>query len=354
MFNFTTQTVYNNIATSGTDQNVWISENGKPEVRIGNTRFNKDNVLSIYKRTATPESLAKVTFDMSKVAYSDTSAPAEKTGRIVLYIRLSMNSQDSFYANAFVYKGKPLYVEFSIKKGETKEQIAKRVVNNAKKYFLFTLGSEQLIQVSANNGEVTFEGVNGYQQFTTAKLQLFDPSARVIDCCAEQGEYIDVITGVKAIYSLGSDGTPNVDETKKLGEDGTQESIADNEVPIYPGLEAFGDYNWIIHNLRLPTSANTGFYAVNKEEMPSVGKTYNQYIIKMCAKRLGVSGEGVGSEITSVTTHVLYVASDQDSKIQSALTTIAPVEGIVAVSEKPYGKATPTATPTSGSTDATE
>jgi hypothetical protein len=48
MFNFTTQTVYNTISTSGANKNMWVSANSKkPALRIGNTRFDAADVLDI-------------------------------------------------------------------------------------------------------------------------------------------------------------------------------------------------------------------------------------------------------------------------------------------------------------------
>jgi len=49
-----------------------------------------------------------------------------------------MGSQDSFYANDLVYKGKPLYIEFPILATDTAEAIATRIVKIANKYMLFT------------------------------------------------------------------------------------------------------------------------------------------------------------------------------------------------------------------------
>jgi hypothetical protein len=74
-----------------------------------------------------------------------------------------MNSQDSFYANPFVYKGKPFFIEFPIKDSDTATTAAARLVKIADKYLLFT-AQEKILNVSANSGVVTFEGVNGYQQ----------------------------------------------------------------------------------------------------------------------------------------------------------------------------------------------
>ena len=76
---------------------------------------------------------------------------------------------------------------------------------------------------------------------------------------------------------------------------------------ITPGIEAFCDYNWIIHNLRIPTLANTDFWSVNKGEMPVPGGKYIQYIFRMCKRRDGIAGEAVGQRVTSLTTHVFYV-----------------------------------------------
>lgn len=339
MFNFTTQTILNSVGS-----NVIVSEGKNPVVRIGNIRFKKPQIIEVFRKKATPENLAEVTFDLDAVDYSGTNEAAEKTGRIVLYLSLSMSSQDALYANDFVYKGKPLYIEFSIKKGETPASIATKVKNNAEKYFLFTMGSEKILTVTKDGSKVTFKGVNGYQQITTAKLQVFNPSAKVIDCCSNQGDYEDVVVGVQGVYYLDSDGKVQVQAGKKF--DGSVVNIESNEVVIKPGLEAFGDYNWIIHNLRLPTCANTSFFSPNKEEMPVVGQTYNQYTIRICADREGISGSVVGAKVTSVTTHVFYVATPYVSTFETALA--KALDGVSiednAKDSNPYGVNTTTTT----------
>jgi len=119
--------------------------------------------LTLQVKKPTPESFASVTFDMSKIKIDDADTTKELTGRIVLYITLSMNSQDSFYANDLVYKGKPIFIEFPVKKGDTPAVIAAKVVKNANKYFALTVGNEKIVNVTSNGGNVTIEGVNGYQ-----------------------------------------------------------------------------------------------------------------------------------------------------------------------------------------------
>lgn len=323
MFNFTTQSVYNNIVKATPQQiknktvknpNLIVenTEGKAPYLRIGNTRFNKSDILSIVVKTPTIENLAEVTFNMEKILIPNDSTDNEITARIVLYVGLSMNDQSAFYANSFVYKGKPLYIEFSVKKTDTAANVAKKVKANADKYFLLTLGTEKILDVTVNGSEVKFTGVNGYQQIKTAKLQKFDPNGKVVDCCTNQGEYYDVITGVPVIYTTDVNGEAHT-TNKKLYPDGTVDNISTaDEVAIAPGIEAFGDYNWIMHNLRLPTAAN--YYpwspANRMGEMPVPGQQYTQIIVRMLKERDGIMGEIVGARGTSVTTHVFYVAGN--------------------------------------------
>jgi hypothetical protein len=318
MFNFTTQTVYNEIkTTAGAGRNVWLSDGAKPALRIGNTRFDAANIECIQVKLPTKESLASVTFDMADAIPSEGST----TGRIVLYVGLSMNSQDSFYANDYVYKGKPLFIEFPVSSTDSPDVVATRVKKIAAKYLLFSMGSEKILDVTADTtaadadtnvdakGTVTFTGVNGYQQIKKAVLQLWNPEAVTVDCCTTSGTYEDKVIGVPVVYTTSADGTVTTTETK-VDADGNVVGLASNEVAIAPGLEAFGDYNWIIHNLRLPTLANTNFWAPTKKmgEMPVPGQVYTQFIITIKKERDGIMGEIVGARGTSVTTHVLYVA----------------------------------------------
>lgn len=322
MFSFTTQTVYNQISTSGAHKNL-IDNSGNsktPSLRIGNTRFDATDITSIQIKAPTAEQLAAITFDMADVI----PQTGETTARIVLYLGLSMGSQDSFYSNALVYKGKPFYVEFPVKSTDTADAVAKKVKAIADKYILFQTGEkDKILDVSytatpANDpdpavGTVTFTCVNGYQLIKKAALQSYDPKAYTIDCCSDQGDFVDIKVGVPVIYKIVDGAVKTKDSDGKqyfINEAGEEQELGADQIAILPGLEAFGDYNWIIHNLRLPTAANTGFWSPSKQadELPIVGQTYTQFIITMCVDRDGIAGTVVGDRATSVTTHVLYVA----------------------------------------------
>ena len=322
MFNFTTQTIFNtvNVATVADirdgkavkDYNVvdGTSETAKPEVRFGNVRFDAANVESIAVAHHTDENLAKVTFDMSKLV--DSSEDKQKGSyRIALYLGLSMNSQDSFYANDLVYKGKPLYIEFPVKGTESAKTIASRVVGIAKKYMLL-VAQERILNIRVEDEtKVVIEAVNGYQQLKVADLQKYDPAAAKVSCCGETGDYVTIIHGVPVVWTATLEDGVTVGE-KKVDGDGQYVELENDEVAIEPGLEAFLDYNWIMHNLRLPTLANTNIWAPTKNEQPVVGGKYNQYIIRLCKERDGIAGEILGQRATTVTTHVLYVLDNEN------------------------------------------
>ena len=337
MFNFTTQTIFNSIVKT-TENDIRdkkapkgyniITKNGAkgPELRIGNIRFNKDNVLDIQIKNHTVESLAKVEFDLDKVislVTADSKDVQEGNYRIMIYLGLSMNSQDSFYANDFVYKGKPLFIEFPVQASDDATAIGKRIVKIANKYMLF-VAQDKILNITENEGKVTFEGVNGYQLIKKIILQKYDPNAKQIDCCNNNGDFVTIMSGVPVTYTTDATTGEVTIGTQTLDMDGLRD-LADNEVAIEPGLEAFGDYNWIIHNLRLPTLANTYFWAVTKSEMPVVGGEYTQFIIRICAERDGIGGEVVGQRATSVTTHVLYVL-DQGTNVATVKAELAKLK----------------------------
>ena len=345
MFEFTTQTIYNSITVktdaqvkAGAKANVITSTDSKtPAIRIGNTRFNANDIASISVKNPTDEYLAEVEFDLSEALIEDDDVK-ETTGRIALYLGLSMSSQDSLYANDLVYKGKPLFIEFPIKKDDTADVLAQNVKKIADKYMLFMFQDKILnVEVTSSAevpgqggadptpavGKVKFVGVNGYQQIKKAVLQVYDTSIKPLDCCTNLEGFVDKIVGVPVIYTI-DDGVMTPTEKVFDGVTDGGRDLAENEVAILPGIEAFGDYNWIIHNLRLPTLANTHFWSptVQAGEMPVVGGKYTQFTIEMRVDNVGIAGEAVGQRHTSTTKHVLYVAGEC-AKDSSVTTTAA-------------------------------
>lgn len=267
MFQFTTTTVISENKDLTTGLVKFEGAEGVLKVKRLND-FKKDNIEAVYKRTATDPKFAKVKF-----ASLPTTAGFY---RIALYVRLS-GSQNSYYSNDFVFKGKPFYIEFEVKSGESAATVAKKIATNAKKYILMVYEND-LLKITADSSAVTIEAIDEYQRITKADLEKYDDD--------------------KEAYVVQSSAT--VEEV---------------------GAEGFGTYTHLMKDLRLPTAANTRWTAIARDEMPVPGVKYNQYTLVYCVNRGIMGGDAVGEVVKSRTTHVFYVADSLATDFENALTT---------------------------------
>lgn len=102
-----------------------------------------------------------------------------------------------------------------------------------------------------------------------------------------------------------------------------------------------GTYEYVLHNLRMPTSANYRFTSTSAEEMPIKGQKYTQYSFSYTVPRPGLGGvSAAGQAIHSTTVHTLYVAAgdngcdDKFTANESGLT-------IEAIAAETYAKELP-------------
>lgn len=290
MFKFSTNTVVNN------GENVTlVPSNGTAEaIRINRNTLKLANIVGIYKTPHVDDVKFQVTVDLSKLyettgeGQNQTTTPKSKVGRIYLYIKLS-DSQNSYYSNDFVFKGKPFYIEFPIKANA--KDTAAEVVKVVKKY-LNMVYEYPLVDVSVGNNnsgnggsddrdKVILKGTDEYQIVSECKLQYYDESAKAYDCCdGVFGDYVDVENAV----TINAQGNPG-----------------------------FGTYRYMIKNLRLPTAANTRWNRIVTDETPTYGAKYNQYIIKYCANRGIMGSDAVGEVTKSLTNHVFYIEDGYDT-----------------------------------------
>lgn len=308
MFQFTTTTIVNSLKDYNFPNNDLITE-----IKEGNTvkgihikrdfKFLADNVEAIYKRAATDPVLGQLTIDLTGVT-APTAATGDRVFRIALYIKLS-GSQNSYYANNLLFKGKPFYIEFLWKVGETAANVAKKVVKNAKKYQQMVY-ENALLDVSESAGVVTIDATDEYQVFSKAELQGWD-------------------------QTLGAwqEGSP-------VGAFATLDTIdADNDnytgtilTLVRQGKEGFGTYRNMIKDYRLPTAANTRWTKIIQDETPVVGAKYNQYTIEYCVNRGLMGGAAVGQQVKSKTTHVFFVNQALASEFETQLAKIGTVTTI--------------------------
>lgn len=303
MFQFTTTNVINANTDCTTGLELWTAQNakdGKPaSLNVKrHLNFKKPNVVSITKAAYVEPKNGKVTLDLSTL-----NATADGgTFRIAMYIRLTMRSQNSYYSNDLVFKGKPLYIEFVWKKDQTADKVAEQVAKNVKKYFL-TVYEKPIVKVTNTGNNVVIECTDEYQRFTKVDIEKY-----VAFDEPYQGGY-EVVVSAKTEEDEEYDGANKIEQ----------------------GVEGFGTYAWILHNLRLPTGNRLGLGAINQDESPILGAKYNQYIIKYCVNRGIMGGDAVGEVTKSLTTHVFFVNQDVATEFELALATIAPEAGIETV-----------------------
>ena len=304
MFQFTTTNVINSNVDLTSGKPLWSAQDAtsdKPASfnvkRVNN--FKGDCVSAIYKAEAVDPEMAKVTIDLSQI-----NGTEGETYRLNIYIGLTQASQDSRYSNDLTFKGKPISVDFVF---TTAEKSAESLVKTINKYDLLVYGSK-LLNVTHSGTFVTIEATTEYQRFKKVNIEKFDSEAHF-----GMGEY----TVVRSL--------------EDLDEKDSNAAVTETEEGYFVGKEGFGTYSYLLHNLRLPTSARTAAFATNQDETPVLGAKYNQYTIHYCVNRGPLGMNAVGDTVKSVTTHVFFVKSDLASDFEAALNKVAPTNGIQTV-----------------------
>jgi hypothetical protein len=307
MFQFTTTTIVNSLKDYNFPNNDLITEVKDGSTVVGihikrDFKFLKDNVEAIYKREASDPVLGQLTINLGGV-----TAPTDedRVFRVALYIKLS-GSQNSYYANNLLFKGKPFYIEFLWKVGETAAQAAAKVVKNAKKYQQMVY-ENALLNITNSGATVTIDATDEYQVFSKAELQGWDQSLGLW----QEGSPVGAFATLDTIDAENDNYTGTIITLVKQGKEG------------------FGTYRNMIKDYRLPTAANTRWNKIIQDETPVVGAKYNQYTIEYCVNRGLMGGAAVGQQVKSKTTHVFFVnqaiASDFETELAKlgTLTTIA-------------------------------
>lgn len=279
MFQYTNTIVLNSLKDVTTGLNKIVKGSDNIEVRRVN-KFLKSNVSAMYKRAASDPVIGKAEFAITN--------PGAGIYRLKLYIRLS-GSQNSYYSNDFVFKGKPFVYEFKIASDSTAvadvAKEIKRVIDKIQAFY-----GDKYIKTEVDGNKLTIHGVDEYQLFTEAKIQKLNTAA-------------------------------NNPLTNEVFEDVTEGTITKS-------VEGFGTYTHILKDLRLPTIEARKFEAVNQEELPVPGAKYNQYIIEYKVDRGLFGGAAVGQQVTSKTTHVFYVLDSLATEFETALKVLGTIREI--------------------------
>ncbi len=289
MFKYISTTIINDAVDFTTNKPRWTYSTDVFNIKRVAT-FKKANVKAIYKTPYSAPVLTVAQLDMSDATFTDTGLY-----RIAMYIRLS-GSQNSYYSNDFVFKGKPLYIEFEKVTGDNGTTLAKKVADIARKYLNMVYEFE-IVKVTAKGDKVVISATDEYQRFAKVDIEKFDESAGMTNHVNSFGAFVVVASA-----------TPEGDKFN-----------------LVQGKEGFGTYQYMLKNFRLPTAANTRWTRIVQDETPILGAKYNQYIIEYSVERGIMGGDAVGDVTTSVTGHVFYVNQNVAADFEAGLAKIGTV-----------------------------
>lgn len=300
--NFQTQTIINSNLDPDSGKEAVLFENKTVEVNgvekdvlqiKRDFLFVKDNVDCIRRRKGYPAELCEATIDFTKL-----TSVLVPTDRAVNYLRLDIylgveGAEPYIYSTPWPHKGKPFWVEFIAKKGDTATALADRLEKTIKSNHIFQVDKD-LIKVANNGGgKITLTGATEYQRFRKVTINIFEEADNEVAAM-----------------------NPN-------------DAQATNPITLVKfGKNAFGTYSQIIKDLRLPTAANYQWPAIRQVETPIVGAIYNQYIIEYHAPANGHPLSVVGGRLDSYTTHVFWVKND-DALVSAWETALKKVGTII-------------------------
>lgn len=246
---------------------------------------NQDSNETVFKKAGYTATKATATLNLA-TGFNMQATPG--TYRLAFYIRLS-GSQNSFYSNDLVFKGKPLYFEFTVLTGDTDAQVVQKIITAIKltqanyEFAHFTWAVTNSATTLADI--LTLTATDEYQLITKATVELYSP----YNASTETG-------GVFATAFT---------------------------IPTTAPVEGFGTYNHLIKDYRIPTLEARRFGAPAQDELPIPGALYTQYVIKLVTDRGVLGGSAVGEKTASATTHVFWVISTAVSTWDTELGTNA-------------------------------
>lgn len=134
-------------------------------------------------------------------------------------------------------------------------------------------------------------------------------------------------------------------ESVSCNDDMMEVASEKKDLAVTPNKAGFANYDYMLHNLRLPTYANIRFASPNVE-MPVKGGVYTQYSFEYTVPRRLGGLSVAGQKTESTTIHTFFVLNSVVSDFESALTKAGIECNLVNEVEKSHvkgedGKTTP-------------
>lgn len=123
-----------------------------------------------------------------------------------------------------------------------------------------------------------------------------------------------------SVVLTSNDNVIKLRDCKAYSIDGDNVSAVNVEYTYTPNAVEFGTYNYLLHNLRMPTYENYRYTSPAAIEMPVAGSKYHQFAFLYCVARPGLGGLSVAGQTNhSTTTHTFFVDSNLADDFRSAL-----------------------------------
>ena len=267
MFDFQKEVVINDVKNVKVDAKKGIFV-------IDGMTYKVNNVVekTVYETESVPGKKATITIPLAKVA------DGKKQVRIEL--GLDRDYRGSF-GSALHYFRKPILIDF--REPATAEDLKKAAKAVA-------ASNDGVLRVKEeSDSQIVFEAADDYITVRKAVVVAFD-------CAPEYcGDEMEVV-------------------------------VAEVELDSTPNVVGFGTYEYLIHNLRLPTYANIRFASPAAVEMPVLGGEYYQYSFEYAVPRRIGGLSVVGQMNYSSTGHTFFVLKDKVAEFKAALAGLSIVK----------------------------
>lgn len=300
MFDFQKEVILNNL------DNVEVFDD--KGIRVDGMLYKKEYIQPVYETAPVDAEKARLGIDLNAV---NTAAIAEGSIRHVQFV-LELGLDNDYrgdFGSALYYFRKPVVVNLDV---DTLTDIDTVV----KAFEKVSVSGEKLFTVETKGTDMV-EG---------ASLTL------VMNDC-----YITVRKAEAVGYYCADSCNGEGMEQPVLLKNLKDTTIGENPAYI-SNVVGFGTYDYMIHNLRLPTNANWRFTSPAASEMPRVGGKYTQYSFEYTVPRR-IGGLSVaGQKTASTTIHTFFVLNDEtkNGKNFKALLETAGATVVPVLDENPY------------------
>lgn len=268
MFDFQKEVVLNSL------DSVKKFENG---FRVDGMLYKNEYVGPVYKTEAVDGAKAKLVIDLDAVKGSADVKNVENVMQFVIELGLDNDYRGDFGSVLFYFR-KPIVVTMDVNSD---------AATVAKAFEKAGVVDYKLYNVSVEGNKITLEMADNY--ITVRKAEVMD---LVCDgACGEVGQVS------KLAYTF---------------------DLKDSSVYTKNNV-GFGTYDYMIHNLRLPTYANIRFASPAESEMPVKGGKYTQYSFEYTVPRRLGGLSVAGQKTESTTIHTFFVLSTEAANFEKFL-----------------------------------